>query len=87
MSAAKLIVIGLISLLGLSVIFILWPRSLKIALGLLRNMVLGLGTLWAVGLIFGAAGRVGINAFTAAVCAVLGIPGCLLLLLLKGFVL
>lgn len=87
MTSSQIIVIGLIGILSIAVICVLWPRSWQIIGGLLRNMVLGLGLLWMAGAVFGEACRVGLNFFTAAICAVLGIPGCIMILLLKGFIL
>lgn len=87
MPMAQTIIIGLLLVLGVTVLLIVSPTSRKIAGGLVLNAVLGIGLLWAAGEIFGTSVRIGINGLTAGVCAVLGIPGWILLLLLKVFIL
>ena len=74
----------LIALLAVVLFFVIWPSLLRILLQFLRNVVLGLGLLWIIGEIFGETWQIGINPLNAGVCGILGVPGWILLLILRG---
>ncbi len=86
MTAADLIPI-LLAVLAIVLVFVIWPPLLRLVLQFLRNVALGLALLWVLGRLLGAPWQVGINPLTAGVCGVLGVPGWILLVVLKGFVL
>ena len=60
--------------------YLLYTRQFKWLLGVIRNMVLGIGGILVVNFMLAGMGiTVGINAITSLVVGLLGIPGFLLL--------
>lgn len=77
---------AMILLLSFSVVMVIWPAMRRFMLGFVRNSALGLCLLWLSGLALGAQFQVGLNLVTGGVCGLLGLPGAVLLVILKGFV-
>lgn len=73
--------------LAFSVVMIVWPGMRRFLLGALRNSAVGLALLYVSGLVLGAPFVVGLNPITGGVCALLGLPGAVLLLVLQGIIL
>ena len=79
----ELMILGL----AFSVVMIVWSGARRFLLGFFRNSAMGLAILWAASAVLGAQFQVGLNLFTGSVCGLLGLPGTVLLLILKGFIL
>ena len=77
----------MIIVLAFSVVMVVWPGMRRFLTGFFRNSALGLALLWAAGSLLGASFQVGLNLFTGSVCGLLGLPGTVLLVILKGFIL
>lgn len=78
-----MVVLGFIILYVLMWIFI---KPVKIALRLIANSIIGALLLMIFNYIGGLWGlTIGVNIFTALTCGILGVPGFLLLLVLKWF--
>lgn len=77
----------MILVLAFSVVMIVWPGARRFLTGAARNCALGLCLLWLAGMALGPAWQVGLNLLTGSVCGLLGLPGAVLLVLLKGYVL
>ena len=77
----------MIIVLAFSVVMIVWPGMRRFLLGALRNGAVGLALLYVAGLTLGAPFQVGLNPLTGGVCALLGLPGAVLLLVLQGVIL
>lgn len=73
--------------LACSVVMIVWPGMRRFLLGAFRNGAVGLALLYVGGLVLGSSFQVGLNPFTGGVCALLGLPGAVLLLVLQGIIL
>lgn len=83
MSGVQLLILTGIIILSLSVLAIVSPRAFRYALRLLVNALFGVLALSIVSMLWPIF-PIGINLISAAVCALLGLPGALLLILL-GF--
>ena len=79
----ELMILGL----AFSVVMIVWSGARRFLLGFFRNSAMGLAILWAASAVLGAQFQVGLILFTGSVCGLLGLPGTVLLLILKGFIL
>lgn len=83
MSGVQILILTGIIILSLSVLAIVSPRAFRCALRLLVNVLFGVLALSIVSMLWPVF-PIGINLLSAAVCALLGLPGALLLILL-GF--
>ena len=81
MSGVQLLILTGIIILSLSVLAIVSPRAFRYALRLLVNALFGVLALSIVSMLWPII-PIGINQISAAVCALLGLPGALLLILL-----
>ena len=73
--------LGAVVLLG---VIRLFAAPLKLALKVLLNTLLGFGALFVLNLLRGVTGLyLGLNLFNALVIGILGLPGLILLILLK----
>lgn len=72
-------------LLGLSVLFILFPGLKRLLGRLMLNAALGLGLIWGCNMLLGNAYAVTLSPASAAVCSLFGVPGAAALLLIKRF--
>jgi hypothetical protein len=83
MTMGEILILAFFGLLGLAVLFLLWPSGVRLLIGLARNVCLGLGLFWLAGQLFGEAYIVRLNVVTGAVTALFGVPGSVLLLLCR----
>lgn len=84
LNLSQKIAVGLLIFFLAIALFRVFRTPLKLALKLLANTLLGFLALWATNLLAGAAGfSIGLNIWNALTIDVLGVPGFVLLLLLK----
>ena len=87
MSVIEKISLGLVLLFLAVAVVRLFSAPLKLALRLAVNAVLGFGAMWLLNLTTAVTGlSLGLNLFNGLVVGILGIPGFLLLLLVKWVV-
>lgn len=84
MGLAEKILLWLLAALVLLGVVRLFAAPLKLALKVLLNTLLGFGALFLLNLLHGVTGLyLGLNLFNALVIGILGLPGLILLVLLK----
>jgi len=84
MDLSSKLIIGFLALFFVLIVIRLFATPLKLALKLLVNTALGFAALFLVQLAEGITGfALGLNLFNALVIAILGLPGFVLLVLLK----
>ena len=87
MSVIEKISLGLVLLFLAVAVVRLFSAPLKLALRLAVNAVLGFGAMWLLNLTTAVTGlSLGLNLFNGLVVGILGIPGFLLLVLVKWVV-
>jgi len=83
MSGMEIVAYVLAAILGLILCRVFW-RPLKSVLAMILSSVLGGAGLYIFNMVFAGLGfSLGVNIVTAAVCGLFGLPGLVLLVLLK----
>lgn len=84
LNLSQKIAVGMLILFLAIALFRVFRTPLKLALKLLLNTLLGFLALWVVNLMAGITGfSIGLNIWNALTIGILGVPGFVLLLLLK----
>lgn len=82
----EMLAIWLIAVFLIMIMFSAMAKPFKIAGNIFINAIIGLSTLFSANMLLASSGAaVGINAYTAAISAILGFPGTLLLYGIKLF--
>ncbi len=80
------VIVFLIALVALYILMWVFVKPVKLMLKLVLHAALGCGALWVYNLLAGSIGMsIGINLYTALTCGILGVPGFILLVILRFF--